>query len=146
MVFLSIPPGPALRAFVRDYIIAHFLFDPARPIRHKRYAPQPEQGITFFARGRPSISDPLTGDVQVDTSRSRLRAADEELRTTCITFSTVAGSPANTVHKDGRPRVQTPESPSSSSLCVSPISGRSPVTIPLATSNSTIGLERSLFM
>jgi AraC-like DNA-binding protein len=65
MVFSCIAPSPDLRGLVRDYLVAHFLFDPARPIPHKRYAPKPEQGITFFVRGRPTIVDPLTGEVQV---------------------------------------------------------------------------------
>lgn len=60
MVFSSIAPSPNLREFVRDYLIAHFRFDPGKPVPHKRYAPKPEQGITFFVRGRPSIVDPLT--------------------------------------------------------------------------------------
>jgi AraC-like DNA-binding protein len=64
MIFSSIAPSPALQDFVRDYLIAHFRFDPGRPIPHKRYAPKPEQGITFFVRGRPAIADPLTGDAR----------------------------------------------------------------------------------
>jgi AraC-like DNA-binding protein len=65
MTFSCITPSPALRSFVRDYLIAHFLFDPEKPIPHKRYAPKPEQGITFFVRGRPSIVNPLTSEIQV---------------------------------------------------------------------------------
>jgi AraC-like DNA-binding protein len=60
MIFSSIAPSQDLRDFVRDYLIAHFRFDPGRPIPHKRYAPKPEQGITFFVRGRPRITDLLT--------------------------------------------------------------------------------------
>jgi AraC-like DNA-binding protein len=65
MVFASIEPSPPLTAFVRDYLIAHFRFDGGEPIPHKRYVPKPEQGITFFARGRPRIVDPVAGDIQV---------------------------------------------------------------------------------
>lgn len=65
MVFSCIAPSPGLRDFVRDYLIAHFLFDPEKPIPHKRYAPKPEQGITFFVRARPSVVSPLTGEIQV---------------------------------------------------------------------------------
>jgi AraC-like DNA-binding protein len=65
MIFSSIAPSPSLREFVRDYLIAHFRFDPGTAIPHKRYAPKPEQGITFFVRGRPSIVDPLTDEVCV---------------------------------------------------------------------------------
>jgi AraC-like DNA-binding protein len=60
MVFSCIAPSPSLRDFVRDYLVAHFRFEPGNPIPHKRYAPKPEQGITFFVRGRPTITDPLT--------------------------------------------------------------------------------------
>jgi AraC-like DNA-binding protein len=65
MIFSSIAPSPSLREFVRDYLIAHFRFDPGKPVPHKRYAPKPEQGITFFVRGRPRIIDPLTEEVRV---------------------------------------------------------------------------------
>jgi AraC-like DNA-binding protein len=57
-------PNPWLRNFVRDYLIAHFHFDPELPIPYKPYAPKPEQGITFFVRGRPSMVHPSSGDVQ----------------------------------------------------------------------------------
>jgi AraC-like DNA-binding protein len=65
MIFSCIAPSPSLREFVQDYLIAHFRFDSGKPIPHKRYAPKPEQGITFFVRGRPSIVDPLTGEGRV---------------------------------------------------------------------------------
>jgi AraC-like DNA-binding protein len=64
MIFSSIAPSPGLQDFIRDYLIAHFRFDPRRPIPYKRYAPKPEQGITFFVRGRPRIRDPLTGQAR----------------------------------------------------------------------------------
>lgn len=60
MIFSCITPSPGLRDVIRDYLIAHFRFDPTKPLPYKRYAPRPEQGITFFVRGRPSIVDPLT--------------------------------------------------------------------------------------
>jgi AraC-like DNA-binding protein len=65
MIFSCIAPSPVLRDFIRDYLIAHFRFDPEKSIPHKRYAPKPEQGITFFVRGRPSMVDPLTGEGRV---------------------------------------------------------------------------------
>ncbi len=68
MIFSSIAPSPALRELARDYLIAHFRFDPHKPVPHKRYAPKPEQGITFFVRGRPSIVDPFTGQGRVAPS------------------------------------------------------------------------------
>jgi len=65
MIFSSIAPSPCLRDFVRDYLIAHFRFASGKPIPHKRYAPKPEQGITFFIRGHPRIVDPHTGEARV---------------------------------------------------------------------------------
>lgn len=65
MIFSCIAPSPGLRDFVRDYLIAHFCFDPGEPVPHKRYAPKPEQGITFFVRGCPSIVNPLTEETRV---------------------------------------------------------------------------------
>lgn len=65
MIFSCIAPSPGLRHVVRDYLIAHFRFDPEKPVPHKRYSPKPEQGITFFVRGRPSIVNPLTGEIRV---------------------------------------------------------------------------------
>jgi len=64
MIFSYIAPSPALRNFVRDYLIAHFRFAEEASAPIKPYAPKPEQGITFFVRGRPSMADPLTGKVQ----------------------------------------------------------------------------------
>jgi hypothetical protein len=72
MVFSHIAPRPALRDFVRDYLIAHFRFDREKPTVLKPYAPKPEQGITFFVRGRPKSVNPLTGEVQTATRVSIL--------------------------------------------------------------------------
>lgn len=63
MEFSYILPSPCLRFAVRNYLIAHFVFDPAQPAPMKPYAPRPEQGITFFIKGRPSVVNPLTGEV-----------------------------------------------------------------------------------
>lgn len=63
MNFSYVPPSPALRDFIRDYLIAHFRFDERtlRPL--KPYAPKPEQGLTFFVTGRPRMVNPATGAV-----------------------------------------------------------------------------------
>lgn len=61
MEFRYIAPSPALRAIIRNYLIAHFTFEPDQPAPIKPYAPKPEQGITFFVNGRPSAVNPLTG-------------------------------------------------------------------------------------
>lgn len=57
MVYKYIQPGPALREFVKDYLLAHFVFDQTKPIPFKPYAPKPEQGLTFFLKGYVSIAD-----------------------------------------------------------------------------------------
>lgn len=65
MHFSFVTPRPGLREFVRDYLVAHFSFAPGDPVPLKCYAPKPEQGITFFVRGRPGIADPRTRDLRV---------------------------------------------------------------------------------
>lgn len=55
MIYKYIPPSPGLRDFVRDYLVAHFIFEAHQPIPFKPYAPKPEQGITFFPKGFVSI-------------------------------------------------------------------------------------------
>ena len=64
MIFSCIAPSPGLRDVIRDYLIAHFRFGPEKPVPHKRYSPKPEQGITFFVRGRPRILSPLTKEAR----------------------------------------------------------------------------------
>lgn len=59
MIFSCIYPSPVLQPYVRDYLIAHFLFDEGKPIPPKPYAPKPEQGLTFFVRGRATMISPL---------------------------------------------------------------------------------------
>lgn len=61
MIFSSIKPIPALQPFVRDYLIAHFIFNNEKPIPIKPYAPKPEQGITFFVKGGARMACPQTG-------------------------------------------------------------------------------------
>lgn len=64
MIFSCINPCPALRDFVRDYLIAHFLFDKEKPTPFKPYAPKPEQGITFFVKGGATMVNPHTARAQ----------------------------------------------------------------------------------
>ena len=63
MIFSYVAPSPALAEFVRSYLIAHFVFGQETPAPLKRYAPKPEQGITFFVRGAPTLVS-QTGDEQ----------------------------------------------------------------------------------
>lgn len=61
MIYKYIKPGPPLQDFVRDYLVAHFIFNKNEPIPFKPYAPKPEHGITFFPKGIVSIEDQCTG-------------------------------------------------------------------------------------
>ena len=61
MIFSYLAPSPALAEFVRDYLIAHFVFGGEVPAPCKPYAPRPEQGLTFFVRGAPWLGAPDSG-------------------------------------------------------------------------------------
>lgn len=63
MIYKYITPSPILQDFVRDYLIAHFIFDTNEPVPFKPYAPKPEQGITFFPKGFVSIEDQCAGTI-----------------------------------------------------------------------------------
>lgn len=54
-----------MREFVRDFLIAHFIFDKDIDIPFKPYSPKPEQTITFLPKGNLTINNPLTGDMHV---------------------------------------------------------------------------------
>jgi AraC-like DNA-binding protein len=64
MIFSYIAPNVALRDFIRDYLIAHFVFDKENSVPIKPYAPKPEQGLTFFVKGGATMENPLTGAIQ----------------------------------------------------------------------------------
>ena len=64
MIYQYIAPSPVLQEFVRDYLIAHFIFDKEQKIPFKPYSPKPEQTITFLPKGNLTISNPLTGEMQ----------------------------------------------------------------------------------
>lgn len=68
MKFSYVSPGPHLLHVIRDYLIAHFNFDQDGPPPRKQYVPKPEQGLTFFVRGRPSMISPITGEVDAAPS------------------------------------------------------------------------------
>lgn len=65
MIYQYIAPSPSLQSFVRDYLIAHFVFDKYQDIPFKPYSPKPEQTITFLPKGKLTIENPLTGESQV---------------------------------------------------------------------------------
>lgn len=62
MIYQYIAPSPLLQEFVRDYLIAHFLFDKSQPIPFKPYPPKPEQTITFLPLGGLTTHNPVTGE------------------------------------------------------------------------------------
>ncbi len=61
MIYKYIASSPALQEFVRDYLVAHFVFDKNQPIPFKPYSPKPEQTITFLPKGYLTIINPVTG-------------------------------------------------------------------------------------
>ena len=65
MIYRYIAPGPALQEFVRDYLIAHFIFEKDKDIPFKPYSPKPEQTITFLPKGGLTLVNPQTGETQV---------------------------------------------------------------------------------
>lgn len=65
MTYQYVLPHPRLRGLVRDYLVAHFVFDGASGAPVKPYAPKPEQGLTFFARGRVTVVDPRAGSARL---------------------------------------------------------------------------------
>ncbi|SMB99615.1 hypothetical protein SAMN00120144_3701 [Hymenobacter roseosalivarius DSM 11622] len=65
MIYQYIAPSPALREFVRDYLVAHFVFDKKQDIPVKSYSPKPEQTITFLPKGNLTVSNTLTGETRV---------------------------------------------------------------------------------
>jgi AraC-like DNA-binding protein len=64
MIYRYIAPSPGLQEFVRDYLIAHFIFDKDQVIPFKPYSPKPEQTITFLPKGNLTIQNLLTGETR----------------------------------------------------------------------------------
>lgn len=64
MIYQYIAPQPFLQEYVRDYLVAHFVFDQQQDIPFKPYSPKPEQTITFLPRGGLTIKNPLTNEAQ----------------------------------------------------------------------------------
>ena len=58
MIYQEILPCPALRPFIRNYLLVH-LQDVVFPV--KPYPTRIEQALVFFARGHIESHDPLTG-------------------------------------------------------------------------------------
>ncbi|MBD2705356.1 AraC family transcriptional regulator [Spirosoma sp. BT702] len=64
MIYQRIPPQPALQAFVKEYLLLHFVYDPAKPTLVKAFPPLPEHGLEFFPKGLVTSDNPLTGEVK----------------------------------------------------------------------------------
>ena len=69
MIYQEILPCPALRPFVRNYLLAHFDYLPEGH-QTKPYPTRIEQALLFFARGRIESHDPRTGIVTSVTSNA----------------------------------------------------------------------------
>lgn len=70
MIYCNITPSVALQEFVRDYLIAHFVFDKNQPIPVKAFAPRPEQAITFIPKGKLTMRNLLNEQTQTAPSAS----------------------------------------------------------------------------
>jgi AraC-like DNA-binding protein len=64
MIYQYIAPGYLLREYVRDYLVAHFVFDQNEDIPFKPYSPKPEQTITFLPKGGLTVKNPLTDEAK----------------------------------------------------------------------------------
>ncbi|SDB31755.1 transcriptional regulator, AraC family [Flavobacteriaceae bacterium MAR_2010_188] len=62
MIYRYIAPSPALQEYIRDYLIAHFIFAKDQDIPFKPYSPKPEQTITFLPKGNLTVNNPLNGE------------------------------------------------------------------------------------
>ncbi|MEB2778358.1 AraC family transcriptional regulator [Algoriphagus sp. D3-2-R+10] len=65
MIYQYIIPSPPLQEFIRNYLIAHFIFNKDQNIPFKPYSPKPEQTITFLPKGNLTVIDPQFGQKQV---------------------------------------------------------------------------------
>lgn len=61
MIYQRILPQPALQAFVKEYLLLHFLHNPATPPLVKAFPPLPEHGLEFFPKGLVTSVNPLSG-------------------------------------------------------------------------------------
>ena len=61
MIYQRISPHPALQAFVKEYLLLHFVFDATKPSLVKPFPPLPEHGLEFFPKGLVTSVNPHTG-------------------------------------------------------------------------------------
>ncbi len=51
MMYRLVQPDPALRLYIRSYMMWHLAFDPKEPQPVKAYPVSPEEGMTFYIKG-----------------------------------------------------------------------------------------------
>ncbi|MCO5949887.1 helix-turn-helix domain-containing protein [Mucilaginibacter flavidus] len=64
MIYRFFQPQPALKAYVKEYLLLHFRFDGLSIDPTRLYIPQPEQCLTFNPKGHLTAINQHTGKVQ----------------------------------------------------------------------------------
>jgi len=65
MIYKYIAASPCLQEFVKNYLIAHFIFDKEGEIPFKPYSPKPEQTLTFLPKGGLTVQNLQTGEKNI---------------------------------------------------------------------------------
>jgi AraC-like DNA-binding protein len=61
LIHRSFSPAPHLKKYIREYILVHLELDEGQVVSVRPYPANPEQGITFYARGHVTATDSITG-------------------------------------------------------------------------------------
>ncbi len=61
MIHRSFSPAPHLKRYIREYILVHLELDDNQIVSLRPYPANPEQGITFYAKGHVTSTDSETG-------------------------------------------------------------------------------------
>ena len=67
MVYQRILPQPALQTFVKEYLLFHAVYDPAKPTLVKTLPPLPEHGLEFLPDGLATSINQQTGEQSQET-------------------------------------------------------------------------------
>ncbi|MBD2705354.1 AraC family transcriptional regulator [Spirosoma sp. BT702] len=67
MIYQRIPPCPALQDFVKEYMLCHFIADPACPPVIQPLPPLPEHGLEFIPKGLATSINQQTGERSKET-------------------------------------------------------------------------------
>src|SRR5678816_1118594 len=100
MVFKSIPPGPALHEFVRNYTLLHLTLDTDQPAPIKHRPPKPEQGIVFYLKGHVNLHNLITGDQQRPATVALFSHQTD--RKICLLYTSDAADERSSVDLGGR--------------------------------------------